>query len=279
MKFWNNFDYNNICWWCGVKATTREHIFKKTDFELIFGKSNYQKGNEPVVTREGYYENRIIQSSDSKLIKFEHNLCQECNTSKSQNYDVSYSIFINYLFKKLPKLLSKPEINLDLVFESDWQIHKKNILAYIVKHICCRLAKSKIKIPQEYLNYLNGKDKLEKIFIKPGISSTLYKNLQDMRENNEGQGFIIMATLNEYNDDIGKYFFSSYLFNCINFFYLLCPTITTVNYKNIDRYNESKILHFEHYEIDNIENNSPKSVLINESNLRTKHFRKLMNLT
>lgn len=76
------------CWICEKNlATTREHIFKKSDLKTIFGNTQFNSGGVRIVGRSESDKAQLVQGADSSLVKYPLNLCETCNSELSQPYD------------------------------------------------------------------------------------------------------------------------------------------------------------------------------------------------
>jgi hypothetical protein len=87
------------CWICGSVANTSEHSVKKTDLKTIF--SNKPKRFIAHHFDEEYNTKRktLIQGLNSKHLKYDKDLCENCNTNLTRPYDLAYEEFIKYVFK------------------------------------------------------------------------------------------------------------------------------------------------------------------------------------
>ena len=146
----------SICWWCGSSDLTSEHKVKKTDIEMLYGKT-YRKGNR--ISHIKYLtesRRKDIQSSTSKRLKFSKNLCKECNGSRSQKFDKSYERFMKYLFENRVEVMAIRKIDLEQVFGNRWKEHFQNVKRYIGKHVGCRMAENGLLPSSGLIWYLNG---------------------------------------------------------------------------------------------------------------------------
>jgi hypothetical protein len=62
------------CWWCGHPADSREHRFKRTDIERIFGRGPYRDGRTLVKHGEDGRQSDVT-GAKSKVFKFEPTMC------------------------------------------------------------------------------------------------------------------------------------------------------------------------------------------------------------
>lgn len=134
------------CWICGDIATTGEHLLKKTDVITVFG----DKFSKRVVRTDLYGNDKIlVQSPNSKALKFQNNLCAKCNNERTQPYDRAYVMFANYIRSNLREITRKLEINTNLVFgKRNAKEQQKYLFRYFVKAFGCRLHDAGQSVPQ-----------------------------------------------------------------------------------------------------------------------------------
>jgi len=155
----STFDYNDNCWWCGNKADSGEHKYKKADLIREFGRGPY-KGNDAIV-RVLLGKQRNIPGPNSKEVKFENNLCQPCNNARSQPFDREYDTFTEYIRQNEYVICTAKQFKFSEIFGSNWKDNRENLVKYFVKHICCSLAIAKVLIKPPLIDYLNGTSDLE----------------------------------------------------------------------------------------------------------------------
>jgi hypothetical protein len=150
-------DYNGNCWWCGEKATTKEHIYKKSDFELIFGKNDFSQEDGPVVISPTNGLEKTIQGSKSKYLKYNsYNLCSDCNNSRSAPMDISYQNVVQYVFHNHRKIIREKKLVFEDIFQERCEVGKIEFSQYCLKHVACRIVESKHEVPMPIIEFLNG---------------------------------------------------------------------------------------------------------------------------
>ncbi len=156
MSYLKKYVDKTKCWWCGSNELTGEHKMKKTELEMLYGKV-YPKGN--LINHIKYKtetKGRNIQSSASNRVKFEQNLCKNCNGNRSQNFDKAYQILIEYYYLNRNRIKELKSINLEEVFGDDWNSQYLNVERYIGKHLGCRLAEIGYVPTKDFIKFLNG---------------------------------------------------------------------------------------------------------------------------
>lgn len=193
-------DYKNKCWWCGNTADSQEHKYKKSDLVREFGKVSDPKGY--AVRLIGGEEMRTIQGPKSKEVKFDTNLCQYCNNTRSQPFDRAYDIFTDYINKKEFDIIKFRQFSFSKIFENDWKTKRDNLFRYFIKHICCWLASYKIWIAPEITDYLNGAPYMQYIQLKFDIclDPVVILRAFDIIEKEHGHLSIGNMTCHFYND-------------------------------------------------------------------------------
>lgn len=151
-------DYGDKCWWCNSIANTKEHVYKKSDFELLFGKTNFPREDEPVIMDvETGNVIKSIQGSNSKFLKYKQlNLCSECNNSKSSSMDRAYQKVMQYIYENGQEIIDKQIIDFRKIFLANPEKQKIEFHKYCIKHLGCRLASNKLEVPNSLISFLNG---------------------------------------------------------------------------------------------------------------------------
>ncbi|MHC3390508.1 hypothetical protein ACLQ2E_13710 [Streptomyces lavendulocolor] len=168
-----------LCWWCGNPADSREHRYKKTDVVRSFGAGPW---SDPVVrVRSGSgYEDRI-QGPDSNKLKFNKVLCASCNNTKSQPFDRAYETFAHYLHENEDTIIQTGKVRLSDIYGRYWRERRGELAKYLVKNICCRLAKDGIRTPTTVIDYMNGAShKVAHIRLVMNINMAKYELHQHM---------------------------------------------------------------------------------------------------
>lgn len=172
--------FDGQCWLCGSLADSGEHRHKKSDVKRGFTNVLDNIENVAILGNDsGLYE---IQGPNSKKLKFENVICQKCNTSNTQSFDLAYEIFINYILNNIDLLLKERKIDFNAIFPTDTVQQKKNVIKYYIKHFGCRLAENDISIDSSLVDYMNldAKD-LEVLYIGFKVDYSLYVLLDKFR--------------------------------------------------------------------------------------------------
>jgi hypothetical protein len=171
------------CWLCGNEPNSKEHRHKKTDVKHIF--ENKFEG-EPIIIKD--HSHKKIQGSDSKLLKLEKVLCQDCNNNRSQPFDRAYDLFINYVLKNYDKILDTNILDFNEIVQDNTLEFKHNVLRYLTKAFCCRLATNNISITSEIIQFLNYKNPINFLYykfeVRPDIHAFLNRKEADEYEGN-----------------------------------------------------------------------------------------------
>lgn len=159
MKYLKRFENKSKCWWCGSNDLSREHKFKKTELEMLYGKV-YKKGNLiNHIKFETESKGINIQGSNSNRVKFEQNLCKICNGTKSQKFDFAYQKLIEYYYHNRNEIKISKTIDLEQVYGCNWEIEYLNVERYIGKHLGCRLAEIGFLPTKNLISFLDEKEK------------------------------------------------------------------------------------------------------------------------
>jgi hypothetical protein len=183
------FQKDNIekCWWCGSETNlSGEHKIKRTDIERALnefdGELLYQKDSRI----------KSIQSSDSKYLKFKKILCADCNGSKSQSFDNSYSVFIDFCLNHFASINERGYVDFKEIFLSNPVENKINVLKYFIKHFLTRIAQNQISLDSSIVDFLNGYGFFNSLFINIEIRADLWGMIQKIkRDSNTGGNFYL----------------------------------------------------------------------------------------
>ena len=141
-----------ICWICQSISQTGEHRIKKSDLVERFGKGPYGGPDAPVHIKEGRI--RDVQGPASKLVKYEKNLCANCNNTFTQPFDKAYEEFIAWIAKNRVEVISRRVIDLEVVYGSDWETKQRNLFKYFAKCLGCRLDETDRTVPKDVVELL-----------------------------------------------------------------------------------------------------------------------------
>jgi len=137
-----------ICWICKVSvANSKEHIIKKSDMTRAHGRGTYKGDNAVVHVKNGKTSN--IQGANSKIIKYQASLCDVCNNSKTQIFDMAYDKFIDYIYENEELILEKRYIDFFDVYGSDFEKESINLYKYYTKSFGCCLIDGNRTVPND----------------------------------------------------------------------------------------------------------------------------------
>jgi hypothetical protein len=129
------------CWICNNPADTREHVIKQSDIRRLFGRGPYPKGKRLKRTDQNRSK-KLIQSEDSIHIKYQKNLCKECNSSRSQPWDEAYDKFMEYFIFHESELKKIRKVDFKNIAQYDNGIFSKRLYSYFIKSFGCQLQES-----------------------------------------------------------------------------------------------------------------------------------------
>lgn len=160
MSHWNN---KQTCWWCGSSDLSREHKYKKTDVDSLYGNSFFQNDKLALVKYRTDNHALFIQGPDSELLKFKRSLCMKCNNSRSKQIDEAYAKVIDFYINNENLLKEKQVIDFADIFGNKWRENKVNFYKYCVKHIGCRLVDADISPSRNMIKFLDDSEPLKDI--------------------------------------------------------------------------------------------------------------------
>lgn len=138
---------------CGYDANSSEHRLKKSDIVRFYGRGPYKGDRAPIHFRGD--QRTKIQGTDSRTIKYKKIICQTCNTTTSQPFDLAYEHLISWLCKNETRVLHRRFINFADVFSADFEAEQRNLYKYFAKSFGCRLAEAGQAVPADIVELLN----------------------------------------------------------------------------------------------------------------------------
>jgi hypothetical protein len=141
------------CWICGAPgAETREHRTKASDLRALFGKPTPQNpiyfhayGGLDVRPRR----NVRVGSVKSDALKYNHRICQRCNSAATQPYDFAWEYASAELREAVPRLLDRGSFRANWLFPYDTGSGMRDLHLYFVKLFGCQIAEGNIPVDQQ----------------------------------------------------------------------------------------------------------------------------------
>lgn len=127
------------CWICGSPANSGEHKAKASDVRSLIGTPT---NKIPFHLRVGE-QKFSLQGVDVDLLKWDQEICANCNNSVSAPYDKAWEK-LSFFLQRHPNGL--PSINLKTVYGSEYQKQYLNFYLYFVKQFGCYIANANIGI-------------------------------------------------------------------------------------------------------------------------------------
>ena len=140
-----------ICWMCGNIADSREHKIKKSLLKKIFAEDF--KNKDMMHIKYGI-ENKIAGANSDK-IKFKKVICSKCNNHKTQEHDLSFDTFINFIINNYKVIDKKRMINFQEIYGEDFPKQQLNLYKYFVKIFGCDLSENNFEVPYDLKNLLD----------------------------------------------------------------------------------------------------------------------------
>lgn len=186
MIYFRKYTYHNECWWCKSDDLSREHKYKKSELVREYGGCRYKKN---VIIAGNGKKDMWFKGPNCLEAKFKPNLCKKCNNSDSRDIDIAYDVFQKYLKSNIAELTNNRCLDLNNIFAADVNKNKMNLIRYLVKHVCCRLAEANIYIEDEVVSFLNGGYLLPYITFRFEIAIDAYRMHQKISSLNEKSHF------------------------------------------------------------------------------------------
>lgn len=157
---------DRACWWCGSRADSGEHKFKRSDLLRAFGGGSWDAANSVAHVVEGDSMIGLPRSSRADRLKFRDVLCRDCNSRRSQPFDKAYDNFADYLREHERDVVETAHLDWVEVFGDTWNEDLKLLVGYWVKHIGCRLVTDGVPVRAALAGYLDGRKPLAHIYFR-----------------------------------------------------------------------------------------------------------------
>ena len=133
-----------LCWICGHNpATTREHWLKKADV-VNYLRPATQKN--PLHLHRNWKPHGRVGGANSKLLKFEPSICEDCNSHRTQPYDRAWDTLHACLRANWPAILRTGHFDLTKVFPDDPALGALHVHLYFAKLFGCVAYELKVPI-------------------------------------------------------------------------------------------------------------------------------------
>jgi hypothetical protein len=254
MNLIKEIKYERKCWWCGNFADSREHKIKQTDIAALYGKGDLRNTpNAPSLYINGNSEKakiRQIQSSKSDWLKYEYNICEECNTKKSRNFDLDYEIFSKYITENFIDILKTSTVDFRKIFNTtDYLEHKRNVIKYYIKRACCEVSRPTkdntcYEIADDVKKFLNDEGNLSYFNFEFQIKLPLLEIEQIIP--NYKHIAINQVAMYIFNNEVGHrhayYISSGHTYRWFSVHYIYCYEISETLYRGYEEYYDNPIL-------------------------------------
>ena len=168
---WMRKNLTGTCWWGGKSADTGEHKFKRSDLRRAFGRGAWGRDN-PVVHVSDRGQGRV-NSSNAARLKFAAVLCADCNSTRSQPFDLAYERFADHFVSMADQLLADGSFDWADVFPDEWRAGQLNLAKYWVKHIGCRLAQEGVPVHPDLRTFLDGQGPLLRLSLRLSVQTDI----------------------------------------------------------------------------------------------------------
>jgi hypothetical protein len=203
------------CWICSAESNTSEHKIKRKDLIQLYGKGPYKGDHALVHFKDG--KQTLVHSPNSKRVKFESNLCNECNSAFTQPFDLAYDKFIVWFDNNREFVYRKRVIDWKIVYGDDFITHQTNLFKYFAKCLGCRIDDYGDEVPSDLIELLHKEQ------FKTGlkVSFCINEDMALLPDEDMGLGIYPLYIDKSLYPDIPAYYCGhSYRWLDINYFYL-----------------------------------------------------------
>lgn len=138
------------CWWCGSTDLSAEHKYKASRVRRALQKDD---SLHMIPLEEAP---RAVRGRKMNALKFERNLCEDCNNSRSSAFDRSFT----HLLRQLENIHLEENIfntiDTSVLFPQEGIGGMRNVVRYVLKHAYCRLAPFGLYPGEDSLQFLSG---------------------------------------------------------------------------------------------------------------------------
>lgn len=133
------------CWWCQAQPpSTREHKYKRTLLERLYGKGAYGRAGPMFLSEEGP---GWIRSSNASCMKYGASLCEDCNNRRSKAMDEAMERFQAYVLANEGLIAARRQLDFRRVYPG----HEANGIDLLVrafaKDLACRAHDAGLTVP------------------------------------------------------------------------------------------------------------------------------------
>jgi hypothetical protein len=170
--FYQNFSIHQ-CSLCGEHARlTGEHKIKASALRRVFGETKLYifagRTNSNV-------QPKLAQSTRSKHLKFDVSICENCNTSRTQQADLEFDKF-NKTVQELFKQGKDPSQVFKFSRYREGSKEYLDVFRYFAKLLCCHIRQINGPLPKKLSHFVMGKN--NKNCVRLGIQNDYtYNNL------------------------------------------------------------------------------------------------------
>lgn len=132
------------CWICGQEgAGTREHKTAAADLRALFRKPTQKR---PLYFHTNKRRNKPLGSVKADVLKFEHQICANCNNELTQPYDRAREQFFLTLLNREPAFPSGETFRPNRIFTYEVRRSMRCLHLCFVKWFGCMIAEGNIPI-------------------------------------------------------------------------------------------------------------------------------------
>ena len=131
------------CWICGAEASTREHIVKASDLREEFGLVTQ---SAPIYYTDSSVRNRKVGSVNSDRLKYSAKICEECNSSRTQQHDLAWQTLSKSLRERDPPIRAGTIVKLEKIFPGTTKQSMLGVHLFFIKHFGCLIAEHSVRI-------------------------------------------------------------------------------------------------------------------------------------
>ncbi len=132
-----------LCWICGAVADSSEHMIKASDFRSLFPGVTHKN---PVFRHTREQLNQSIKGANANNLKFKPSLCQHCNNSRTQQYDLAWQE-LSQVLQAMSPLRRGFQLPVKRAFGANARSMMVAVHLYFLKALGCMAVEYAIPLP------------------------------------------------------------------------------------------------------------------------------------
>jgi hypothetical protein len=177
----------NKCWICETRgADSAEHNKKHSDIIREYGRGPYKGEQAPVLYRDRKFTD--IQGPKSGLLRFGKSICEQCNNTGTQPFDLAYEKFADWVVENEAVTIRRRFIDFVDVYGEDFPVGQLNLFKYFAKVFGCALCDEGHLVPADVVDLLRTEHFTTALSISMSVNEAVFSWPKDVQAGFLGDG-------------------------------------------------------------------------------------------